>query len=74
MESDSLTLVQTLKGKVGIPWCTVHESRQIIQLLSQMEVTVSHTYRENNKAADYLSNLGCKEEKGVDLVNFVEFP
>lgn len=33
-----------------------------------------HTYRENNKCADFLANLGCAQCTGISFNNAVLFP
>ena len=76
VEMDSLVLLQILQGIVAVPRMVVYEVRLMMQCLSQMDVHLSHTYRENNVAADCfcLANLGCTEQKKLDFRCFSELP
>ena len=60
LEVDSLILSQIVQKKVEPPWCIMYEIRMLFDLLC-CNFSISHTYRENNMAADLLSNIGYKE-------------
>lgn len=75
VEMDSLVLLQILQGIVSVPWMVVYEIRLMMQYISQMDVQLSHTFRENNAAAaDCLTNMGCTEQKKLDFRCFSELP
>lgn len=58
LEVDSLILAQIVQKKVEPPWCIMYEIRMLFDL-SRCNFSISH--RENNMAADLLSNIGYKE-------------
>ncbi|KAM7461730.1 hypothetical protein LguiA_029851 [Lonicera macranthoides] len=70
VEVDSLILVQVVKQQIRVPWCIHFELKEIMHLLGQVNFQISHIYRESNKCADFLANIGCKERV---FLNFVEF-
>lgn len=43
------------------PWTIVYEVRMILQLLGSMDYNLMHNYREYNKGAEFLANLGFAE-------------
>jgi ribonuclease HI len=60
MELDSAAVVQVLKDRRVSSYSASALVKQIWQLLDlDWNVTISHTYREANKCADALANLGC---------------
>ncbi|XP_071902759.1 uncharacterized protein [Coffea arabica] len=57
VQSDSLILVGILQNRLQCPWKIRREIRQIWQLVKDPD-RFSHCYREANKVADALSNVG----------------
>nr|XP_027108979.1 uncharacterized protein LOC113728817 [Coffea arabica] len=57
VQSDSLLLVGILQNRIQCPWKIRREIRQIWQLVKDPD-RFSHCYREANKVADVLSNVG----------------
>lgn len=41
----------------------LQEIRRIQQLISAMDVCISHEYRESNRIVDWLANAGCKDRR-----------
>lgn len=58
IEVDSLSLVQIIQGTSIPPWRCIHVCRRIWQLLTQVDWTIHHIFRQSNTAADFLSKLG----------------
>ena len=63
VESDSLMLVEVLRGKLNPPWAVLQEIRRMKLLISDMDVNMFHVYRESNRIADWLANTGCKDRR-----------
>ena len=70
IESDSLTLVQILQRK---DWYSLEHC-----LWSSWDVLFAELFgvlyaayieRESNQGADFLANLGCKEQKNFDFIH-----
>jgi ribonuclease HI len=61
---DSMTVVKVIKtgnGRNPLGLTLVKNIRRLIDL--EWEVHISHAYRESNKCADALANIGCTLEK-----------
>ena len=56
-------LINMLMGKVSPPWAVIQEVRRMKHLISNMDIGMSHIYRESNRIADWLANMGCKDRK-----------
>ena len=67
IEVDSLMLQQIICRRIATPWAIAYEIRQIETILRQIDYSISHVYRENNRAADFLANWGFKVRKFVVL-------
>ncbi|GAU13938.1 hypothetical protein TSUD_262650 [Trifolium subterraneum] len=70
---DSVAVVQVistgkLKSKLG--WSLVLNIRKLLDL--DWEVTITHAYRETNKCADALANIGC--QLGREIIFFEDCP
>lgn len=63
IEVDSLMLVKVFKGEIATPWVMAYDVRGIKRILQQLDFSIQHTYRENDKAVDFLVNWGFKERK-----------
>lgn len=74
MEMDSLILLQILQRKVEVPWSIVYEVRAMMRCLEVLNCQLSHTYRESNRPADILANIGCSVQKKVEYNSFGELP
>ena len=58
IEVDTHILVHILRKNMDVPQGITYEIREIRKLLDQMDERIMHTFRENNKAADFLANQG----------------
>ncbi|XP_071916199.1 uncharacterized protein [Coffea arabica] len=61
IETDSLVLVQILQGKRGCPWRLQRELEGLLRYKRYFR-EITNCYRETNKPADYLANLGADME------------
>ncbi|MQM17956.1 hypothetical protein Taro_050938 [Colocasia esculenta] len=59
VESDSLVLVQMMKGNYSIPWRLSIITQDILYRCQHIHVSLSHIYREANQVADTLAGFGC---------------
>ncbi|MQL94060.1 hypothetical protein Taro_026721 [Colocasia esculenta] len=55
IESDSLVLVQMMKGNYSIPWHLSIITQDILYRCQHIHVSLSHIYREANQVADTLA-------------------
>lgn len=64
-ELDSLIVVQVLQGNYHyMGHCIqLYKIRSITDLLQHFDFSISHVYREANRAANCLANIGVKEQK-----------
>lgn len=62
IEVDSLVLKHIPDKENSIPWVICYV-RQIRQILAGIVYKLLHTFRENNKAADWLAHWGIQERK-----------
>ncbi|XP_071924664.1 uncharacterized protein [Coffea arabica] len=69
VESDSLVLVQILQGTHGCPWRLQREVDELLSFKHHFR-EITHCYREVNKPADYLANLGTNSEQEDVFDNF----
>lgn len=74
IEVDSLVLVQIVMKKIKCPWAIQMEIRRIYELLSRMDFSIVHIYREINVGADFSSNVGCRESRRTDYVEWKGIP
>ena len=74
LEADYLVLVHILEKKVEVPWCIAYEVREIMQLMTSIEYRIFHTYKENNRGADFMANIGCREGKTLQFSCFEDLP
>ncbi|XP_027062955.1 uncharacterized protein [Coffea arabica] len=58
VESDSLVLIKILRNDDQCPWTISYEIEQCCEF-SQGSIQFKHCYREANKVADVLANVGC---------------
>ena len=58
VESDSLVLIQILRNVYQCPWTISYDIEQC-RKFSQGSMQFKHCYREANKVADVLANVGC---------------
>ena len=72
VESDSLVLVQILQGTHGCPWRLQREVDELLSFKHHFR-EITHCYREANKPADYLANLGANLEQ-EDVYDFRYLP
>lgn len=57
IESNSLALVNIVRNVWQIPWEMIEVVKEIRHLISNINVTIIHIYKEGNTFADYLANL-----------------
>ena len=72
IEGDSSIIIDAHIYRHILSWKLKYVLNQIWRLLDEcLEVFLSHTFREGNKVADFLSNLGCE---GVSVSTFQLMP
>ena len=72
IEGDSSIIINACIDSHIISWKLKYVLNQIWRLLDEyLAVFISHTYRDGNKVADFLSNLGCD---GVTVSTFHPLP
>ena len=58
LESDSLLVVKLLRRKIKVvPWRILPRWLHCLHLIGNMEVGISHIYREGNQPADHLTSI-----------------
>jgi hypothetical protein len=62
IEVDNKIIVDVLHGRLATRSCLL-EFRKIKALLSYFQFSISHIFRECNRAADYLAKLGASDRK-----------
>ncbi|KAH0669205.1 hypothetical protein KY289_023698 [Solanum tuberosum] len=72
METDSITIKKILDGIWEVPWIISIDIREIMEAMENKALTVTHTFREGNKLADYLTNIivhfaASEHEEGANL-------
>ncbi|MCI11423.1 putative non-LTR retroelement reverse transcriptase [Trifolium medium] len=70
---DSVVVVQVIStGKLNnkLGWSLVLNIRKLLEL--DWEVTIAHAYRETNKCADALANVGC--QLGREILFYEDCP
>ena len=62
VESDSLLIIQMVKGMIDSPWHMKDDIKQIQSMSSLGDFSFIHTFREGNTTADLLANMAehCK--------------
>jgi hypothetical protein len=48
-----------------VSWKLVQQIRQLTEL--EWEIKICHSYRETNKCADVLANIGCQQEDTLTI-------
>ncbi|KAK9268800.1 hypothetical protein L1049_000564 [Liquidambar formosana] len=74
IESDSKLMVDCINGLCATPWCLWYLCAQIRSILSSLECSVRHTYREGNFAADFLASKGATGGDFCCSLEFLEQP
>ena len=81
VESDSLVLVQVMRGGCPCPWRMTYIMLEVASQARQLGFTINHIYREANQVADFLAGLGCSLSTSpslwlswADLPTFVKGP
>lgn len=70
IKGDSQVIISACIKRQSSPWQLKYVLQKIWNIIDQFhEVALSHTYREGNRVADYLSNLGCS-----GITNFIVQP
>ena len=69
VQVDSSTLARLLKGDFQCSVAHMLLLHQCQELINQVgwQVTISHCFREANKVADALANIGCNLQSGVAM-------
>lgn len=57
VEMDSLSVVTAISQGEGWPWKYHYQFHKVLQLLPQLQASISHVYRERNAVADSLARL-----------------
>lgn len=67
LESDSLSIINFLKGDRKIPWEIIDMVESIQYLMIQMVVQLRHIFREDNQIAGFLANLVIEQGSKVHI-------
>ncbi|XP_043714889.1 uncharacterized protein LOC122663270 [Telopea speciosissima] len=59
VSSDSATTVQFITHKACSLWNCCFLFQEVMDLVESLGVNICFTYRESNRAADFLANLAC---------------
>ncbi|XP_071922581.1 uncharacterized protein [Coffea arabica] len=73
IEADSLVLVEILQGKLGCPWRLQWELEGLLRYKRHFR-EITHCYREANKPANFLANLGADTELETIYGSHSELP
>ena len=66
VETDSMYLVHLFNSGVGrIPWCFRNRWLRAVKMASNMNVTISHIYREGNCVADKLASRASSSQNQI---------
>lgn len=64
IELDSMVVCKlSVQGLMSMPWAIAYEMRKTKVLLQLFNFSICHVFREANHFADFLANLGVKEQK-----------
>lgn len=74
IESNSLALVNIVRNVWRIPWEMIEAVDEIRNLMSNINATITHIYREGNTLADYSANLATQSEHATTFNNFQQLP
>lgn len=74
IEADSMILVQIVLKKVDPAFLVHCLFRELFPSMTKLHFKTAHTFRENNKGADYLANMGCKNQREYSFVSFYNLP
>jgi len=58
LKTDSMLVYLAFKSSITVPWSLRNRWDNCLRLLSSMNFFVTHIYREGNKCADILANIG----------------
>ena len=73
-EVDSMVIANVIQKKTAVPWAIAYEIRIINDLLTNFDFSIRHIFREANRAADFLANLGCSAQRKIVFRDFGEIP
>ena len=62
IETDSMLVTLTFKSSKLVPWHLQNRWDNCIHLISSMAFMVTHIYREDNRCADKLANIGLSSQ------------
>lgn len=74
VESDSLGLVNILKGSWKIPRKLMDIIEEIKELMGGLQIQIRHTFREANQLADFLANKTVNKTQCMQFSSFLELP
>lgn len=60
IETDSMLVVLAFKSITSVPWSLKNRWKNCISFTRNMNFVVSHIYRERNRYADRLANIGIE--------------
>jgi hypothetical protein len=74
LELDSALVVLAFKKNTLIPWALRNRWFNVQLLMRNMNVIVTHIYREGNECADYLANIGLGvTPQNLEIVIYLEY-
>lgn len=74
VEMDSKVLLDIVLLKSEIPWRCWHIIQEILKIASSMQLSFQHCFREANKVADSLANVGCGSTTASSFLSTSELP
>ncbi|KAK6784166.1 hypothetical protein RDI58_017620 [Solanum bulbocastanum] len=74
LETDSLTMINFIKGVWRVPWEISEIVEEIKTMIFKQGVKIQHIFREGNQLADFLANHAAEIDRKVEYQSFKELP
>ncbi|XP_043717733.1 14.7 kDa ribonuclease H-like protein [Telopea speciosissima] len=74
VSSDSKSIVQFITSKTCKVWCCWYWFDEVLRLVEALGVTVVFSFREGNRAADFLANRACEMKSNSEFLTTGELP
>lgn len=74
IESDSLLVLQMIKGEISTAWQIREEVKEIQAMNTDGQFQFTHTFREGNIPADLLANLAERDRKKQFFIGAINMP
>lgn len=70
LETDSMSVKNMIKEKWSVPWETMTKMEEIREFTKQLNVHLTHIFREANQLADCMANIAFNHDDIVQVHNF----